>query len=178
MYQFCDSLKSWHWKLRQNQTLSPVCCRGICRGAKPRLFAHSPRLQPNPKTKTQSIWVAKNIEIFKLHFGTNNFGAFYPANLRSILHHRSKNRHFESWEYCGCRFVDLLHPTSPVEGPAIRQDSTGFSRTGASSESKTWMWKCHFFGDLTGTCFHNVHYGISVSERLRQKTKPNSYLWI
>ena len=77
-----------------------------------------------------------------------------------------------------CRFVDLLHPTSPVEAPAIRQDNTGFSRTGASSESKTWMWKCHFFGDLTGTCFDNVHYGISVSERLRETTKPNSCLWI
>ena len=75
-----------------------------------------------------------------------------------------------------CRFVDLLHPTSLVEGPAIRQDNTGFSHTGASSESKTWMWKGHFFSDLTGTCFHNVHYGISVSERLGETTKAQLVL--
>ena len=105
--------KSWHWKLRQNRTLSPVCCRGICRGAKPGLFAtrsHSPKKAPKSKDQTQSIWVskdAKNIKIFKLHFGTTNFGAFYPSNLRSILHHRSKNRHLKvgSIVLSICRFT-------------------------------------------------------------------------
>lgn len=56
------------------------------------------------------MWVskdAKNIEIFKLHFGTTNFGAFYPSNLRSILHHRSKNRHLKvgSIVLSICRFT-------------------------------------------------------------------------
>lgn len=69
-----------------------------------------------------------------------------------------------------CRFVDLLHPTSPVEGPAIRQDNTGFSRTGASSESKTWMWNVEMsflpwpHGNLFSQC-SLWHLGIWTTSR-------------
>lgn len=173
-------VKSWHWKLRQNRTLSPVCCRGICRGAKPGLFAtrsHSPKKAPKSKDQTQSIWVskdAKNIKIFKLHFGTTNFGAFYPSNLRSILHHRSKNRHLK----VGSIVLSICRFTPPHITGWGSHDPSGqhwfFSHRSflRVQNMDVEMWKCHFFGELVFTMF------IMASRYLNDFEKPQSPTYV
>lgn len=110
-------VKSWHWmKLRQNRTLSPVCCRGICRGAKPGLFAtrsHSPKKpakSEDQNSKHVGIKGCKKHRNLQVALWDHQFWCLLPFQSQKHLTPQVKKQAFESWEYCA---VDLSIYSTP-----------------------------------------------------------------